>query len=123
MRAERMRARPGSALLDVMLSLALLATAGVALVTLLGQTAHTLDAVRRTEGELRGASDELGRLATYDRATLLSLLGRTQTRGWTLTVAQRSADLFDVAIAATDSTPPLLTTTVFRPDTADARVP
>lgn len=115
--------RNGFALLDVLVALVVLGVGGVGLVTLLGQTAHSMRRVRDVERETREASDELGRLVTYDRARLVAMIGLSHPNGWSVTVAQSAADLFDVAIAANDTEPPLLRTTAYRPDTVDAHAP
>ena len=115
--------RRGTALLEVMVSLVLLGGAGAALVTLMGQSAHSLRHVGQTEVEVRRASDELARFEAYDRTTIVSLIGQSMSRGWLLSVAQRSPDLFDVVIADTITRVPILRTTLYRPDTIDAVAP
>src|SRR5678815_4332427 len=74
MRADRRRR--GSALLDVVIALVVLGLSGTAMITLLGQTAHSVRAVRDTERDVRQASDELGRFVVYDRARLAAMVGR-----------------------------------------------
>jgi hypothetical protein len=113
----------GSALLDVVIALAVLGLSGVALVTLLGQTAHSMRGVRTTERELRQASDELGRSVVYDRARLVAMVGKSVSHGWVVDVVQAAPDLFDVSVAATPTTRPLLRTTVYRRDTLPANAP
>ena len=113
--SARGRARPGSALLDVVLSLVVLGLTSTGLIALLGQTAHSVRHVRDTEREVRRASDQLARLVVADRAQLLAMVGQTISRGWIVTIVQRSPDLFDVIIA--DTTAPVLRTTLYRPDT------
>jgi hypothetical protein len=107
----------GSALLDVVIALVVLGFSGVAMITLLGQTAHSVRTVRNTERELRRASDELGRFVVYDRAQLTGMVGRSLSHGWSIDVRQATPDLFDVAIAESDTSAALLRTAVYRPDT------
>jgi hypothetical protein len=107
----------GSALLDVVIALVVLGFSGVAMITLLGQTAHSVRTVRNTERELRRASDELGRFVVYDRIQLTGMVGRSLSHGWSIDVRQATPDLFDVAIAESDTSAALLRTTVYRPDT------
>lgn len=114
-------ARPGSMLLDVVVSLVVLGLSGTGLIALLGQTAHSVRHVRDTEREVRRASDQLARLVAADRAQLLSMVGQTVSRGWIVTIVQRSSDLFDVVIA--DTTAPVLRTTLYRPDTTHGERP
>ena len=113
----------GSALLDVVIALAVLGLSGVGLVTLLGQTAHSMRNVRTTERELRRASDELGRFVMYDRSHLIAMVGKSVSHGWIIDVAQAAPSLFDVSIAATPAALPLLRTTVYRPDTLRSNAP
>jgi Tfp pilus assembly protein PilV len=118
----RDRRRRGSALLEVMISLVVLGSSGVAMLALLGQTSRTMRSARDTEREVRQASAELDRFVMYDRATLIAFVGRSMVRGWTLDVTQPAAELFDVAISR-DGAAPLLRTTFYRPDTTDAGGP
>lgn len=115
--------RRGSALLDVVIALAVLGLSGTALITLVGQTAHTMRKVRDTERELRLATDELSRFAIYDRSQLVAMAGRFVERGWTISVGQPFPDVFDVAVARSDGSGALLMTSVYRPDTTRAPAP
>src|SRR6478736_1242160 len=101
MRAERRgkvtRVRAGIALLDVVIALTVLGLSGTALITLLGQTAHSVRHVRQTEREVRQASDELGRFVAYDRPMLVAMVGRSLRHGWIVRVTPAGSDLFDVS--------------------------
>ena len=112
---DKTRRRNGSSLLDVVIALVVLGLSGVALVTLLGQTAHSVRDVRNTERLVRGASDELERFVAYDRAQVIALVGRSSPRGWRLEVVRAGPTLFDVSIGSSDSSTPLLRTSVYRP--------
>ncbi len=111
------RSRHGSTLIDVLLALLLLAIAGTALVVLLGQTSHSMRDSLESERLARRASEQLARLSTETRADLDARLGRTNLRGWTLDVRVESRTLFDVSIAISDTSAPLLHTLFYRPDT------
>jgi Tfp pilus assembly protein PilV len=126
MRADRWRARrarAGIALLDVVVALAVLGLSGTGLITLLGQTAHSVRHVRQTEREVRQASDEMGRFVAYDRPILAAMVGRSLRHGWIVSVTPAGSDLFEVAIADTANRATLLTTTMYRPDTSRATTP
>jgi hypothetical protein len=110
-------------LLDVVIALVVLGLSGVAMITLLGQTAHSVRTVRNTERDVRRASDELGRFVVYDRSRLIAMVGRSATHGWSIEVVQATPDLFDVSIAASDTSAVLLRTSVYRPDTLHATSP
>jgi len=118
-RVPSTRCRSGSALLEVMLAVVLLATSGTALITLLGQSAHSLRRVRQTELEAQRASDELGRFVTYDRTQILASVGQSVSRGWLVSVAQSAPELFEVVIADTITRAAILRTTVYRPAMSD----
>ena len=117
------RGRRGSALLDVVIALVVLGLSGLALIVLIGQAAHSVRSVRDTERRVRQASDELGRFVIYDRARLITMVGRSWSSGWRIEVVQGSRDVFDVSIAESDTAAALLRTTVYRPDTLDATTP
>jgi len=118
MRADRRRR--GSALLDVVIALVVLGLSGTAMITLLGQTAHSVRSVRNTERDVRDASDELARFVVYDRAQLAAMVGRRRSHGWSLEITQAAPDLFEVTIADNDTSAVLLRTSVYRPDTTHA---
>lgn len=115
--------RRGSALLDVVVALVVLGLGGIAMITLLGQTAYGVRTVRNTERNVRRASDELGRVVVYDRSQLVAMVGRSSSHGWSIEVVQSAPDVFDIAIADNDTTAVLLRTTVYRPDTVHATTP
>ena len=115
--------RSGSALIEVLIALVILAAAGTGLVTFLGQTAHTLRQLRDEERMIRLASAQLDRMVLWDRAAFVARLGRSAFDGWTVVVQQMTPELFDVAIAATDSGAVLLQTTAYRPDTIHVATP
>jgi Tfp pilus assembly protein PilV len=108
--------RNGSTFIEVLLSLVLLAIAGTALVTLLGQTAHAIQNVRESEAQTRAAGLEVSALARLDRAALIARLGRTGSRGWSMQIDRAAPDLFDVRIAPSDTGLVLIQTTLYRPD-------
>ncbi len=117
MRADRRRS--GSAIIEALIATVMLATAGVALITLLGQTEHSMRSVRTSERITREASDRLERLVLLSRSDLVAREGRTSFAGWTLVVTAVGSSLFDVSVAPTDTSAPLLVTTIYRPDTTD----
>jgi type II secretory pathway component PulJ len=119
-RAER--ARRGSALIEVLIAIVLLATAGTGLVTLLGQTAHSMRTTLESDRLTRRASEELDRLTLLDRAALMSRAGLSRSREWTIEIRPLAAELFHVTIAESDTTRVLLETTLYRPATDSSNV-
>jgi Tfp pilus assembly protein PilV len=120
MRAEQ-PVRRGSALIEALLSLVLLGTVGTSLLSVLVQTRQTMQSAQRTEAAIDSADAELERMVLYDRDALLDRLGWTTDRGLALHVEETASALFDVTIAREPGFPALLTTTLYRPDSADAR--
>jgi Tfp pilus assembly protein PilV len=114
----RGRRRRGSALIEVLVALVLLAIAGVAMITLLGQTSRTMRATRDTERETSAASSVLDRFAAMSRADLLASVGRRDVTAFRADVAEPSPDLFEIAVAASDTSPVLLRTVLYRPDSS-----
>lgn len=112
------KARRGASFIEVLVSLVLLAIAGTALITLLGQTAHSLESLHRSEVETRAAAFELSALAFLDRPALVARVGRSRPHGWSMQINRVSADLFDVSVAASDTGIVLVRTTLYRPDTS-----
>jgi Tfp pilus assembly protein PilV len=119
----RPAARSGSALIEVLIALVLLAMAGTGLVIFLGQTAHTLRHVRDEERLIRLASAELDRMTLWDRPTFIARTGRSRVASWTVHVRPLTTELFDISIAASDTGAVLLRTIAYRPDTIDAGTP
>ena len=113
-----MRAEPrrGSALIEVLVALVLLAVGGVALVTLLGQTGRTMRTTRDTERRTDEASAVLRHFEAMDRAALVASIGRRDVAGLGAQIAEPTPDLFDVTVAESDTSPALLRTILYRPD-------
>ncbi len=110
------RTRRGSALIEVLVALVLLAVSGVAMVTLLGQTGRSMRSTRDTELETRAASQILDRFAAMERGALLASLGRHAAGAFRANVSEDSPGLFEVAVAASDTSAVLLRTIFYRPD-------
>ena len=120
MRARRLPR--GSALIEVLVAIVLLATAGTGLVTLLGQTSRSMRTTLESERLTRRASEELDRIVVLDQTALLSRTGRSHSHGLTLDVDPLGQGLFAIRIAESDTTLVLLRTTLYRPlpDSSDA---
>jgi Tfp pilus assembly protein PilV len=113
-------ARRGAAMIEAVIAVVMLAVAGTGLITLLGQTRHSMRTLRESERATRDASVELDRLVLLDRTDLVAREGRSSSEGWSIRVTQIDAALFDVSIAPSDTSATLLNTTVYRPDTSNA---
>ena len=109
--------RAGTTLMEVLIALVMLATAGVGFATLLGQTAQTLRTVRNSERLARAGTDALNHVVVMGRAELAARVGATDLEGLRLHVIDDGSGLFDVSVAESDTSASVLRTTVYRPDT------
>jgi len=114
------RNRRGVALIDALIALVILATAGVGFVALLAQTASTLRGLRDRERLVYRASSRLAAISVLPRSELLGRLGETVDDDFVLRVSQSAGGLFDVAILQPHSSRLLVRTTLYRPDTIHA---
>jgi Tfp pilus assembly protein PilV len=114
--------RSGSALIEVLMALVLLALSGTALITLLGQTAHSMRTTLESEQLARAGAAQMNRVVIVPRDSLLAHVGRHLVNGWTVDVTKISASLFAVSVAASDTTEVVLHTVLYRPsfDSTDA---
>jgi hypothetical protein len=113
--------RRGAALIDVLLAIILLAVSGTALVTLVGQTAHSIESLHESEHRTRAAADRIDALSVLDRAALESRVGQRSEKGLIVDIARIRADLFDVRVLQPTNGAVLLRTTLYRPDTTNDR--
>jgi Tfp pilus assembly protein PilV len=118
MRADN--ARRGTAMIEAVIAIVMLAVAGTGLITLLGQTRHSMRTLRESERAIRAASAQLDRLVLLDRGDLVAREGRSSNDGWSIRIAQIDVALFDVSVAPSDTSAALLSTTVYRPDSSNA---
>lgn len=107
--------RTGAAIIEVLIAFVVLAMAGMALVTLLGQGHVTVAATHRREREQVGAQMLLDAATAWSRQDLDLHVGSTRTRGWVLTVQPISAALYALAVSDTNGVA-MLHTALYRPD-------
>jgi len=115
-----LRLRYGAALIEALVSLVLLGTVGTSLLMLLGQTRQTLRTVRATELATDSADLELQRMVVHDRNALMARIGWTVEHGLAVHVEQTARSVFAVEVSREAGLPPLLGTTLYRPDSIDA---
>lgn len=118
MRAET--ARAGSALLEVVVATVLLATAGVGLANVLGQTARTMRDVEASEARMQRAQRLLDDVSMWGDSLLAERVGRTRVDSLVLDVSTSGAGLFDATVATSDTGLVLLRTTFYRRPGSDA---
>lgn len=110
------RVRRGSALLEVLVGMVLLAVACVAWITLAGQTARTLRRLHETEALSRAASTEMERVGVMPSGGLDALRGTSRHGRFDVRVARISPALFDVVVADTLTGADVAHTALYRPD-------
>jgi hypothetical protein len=113
------RGRVGAALLEALVAITILATAGVAMVALADESLRAIDRARSGEIALRHANAFLEPVALWPREDLDRHLGRRPEGPWLLEVERALPTLYIVTL--TDSTDrtgahPLLATALYRPE-------
>lgn len=110
-----MRDESGVALLEVLLALVILATAGAGLVTLVADALHAVDQAQAREGRYAGAVKVMTQLALRDARGLDIRLGRRHEGAYVTEVQRPRPELYRLAVS--DSLAPddeLLVTVVRR---------
>jgi hypothetical protein len=102
-------------MLEVMLGVTILGMAGVALVTLLTGTLHTVRQGRSAERRTEGAARVLNRVTRWNDAELASRLGRSRAGSWNLDVVRPQPGLYTIAVYDTLGGAAVLRTSVYRP--------
>lgn len=113
-----MRSERGVALLEVLVALVILATAGSSLVILVADGLRVVDHAREREATYRSASSLLTRLSLRDRKGLDIRLGRRVDGGFLTEVQRPRPGLYRLAVS--DTLAPgaeLMVTVVFRGET------
>jgi type II secretory pathway pseudopilin PulG len=113
--------RRGMALIETLLSIVLLGTTGASMLVLLGQTRASIHSMQATEQTTDSASDVLERLVLEDRDALMRRVGWMVAGSFALRVERVSPSLFDVDVAREPGGAPVLSTTLYRADSTDAR--
>jgi hypothetical protein len=115
------RRRSGVVVIDVILGLTLLLIAGIAWITLMGQTFHSVQLVRDRERELRRAGGLLDAIAgSWGSTDFDARLGTIRIRGFELTTRALAPRLYQVTVADPTNRVPLLRTVFYASDTANA---
>jgi len=122
-RAARRASRDGSALLEVVVGLTILAIAGTAFVALLAQSAGSVDAFRRHEAETVQAEAALERITLWSRTELAAHIGTSALPGLTVHISEITPSLYAIAMMDSVDRVALLRTSVYAPDSSRATPP
>ena len=120
-RRRRASARPGAALLEVIVALTILSVAGLATLSASRQAADVVQRAQRADEETRAASAFLDAVSLWPRADLDRHLGVRGEGRWHLRVDRPSPTLYRVTLTDTTDARVLLTTSLYRAETSRGR--
>ena len=109
-------ARPGVALLEAIIALAIFATVGIAALTMAAGAARAVTSARDAEAEVRDASAFLGAVSLWTRNDLDQRLGDRRQGPWVLRIDRPHSELYIVTLSDTVRRSPILATSLFRPE-------
>ena len=112
----RERTRRGMTLLEVLVALAILASAGLALVTLGGVSWRAVRVAREADRSLREANAFFEAVALWPREDLDRHLGARVQGPWRMRVDRPAPTLYVVTLADSSGRLTLLETALFRPE-------
>jgi type II secretory pathway pseudopilin PulG len=119
--ADRARARPGAVLLEVLFAVAILATAGVTIVSLAAESARAVERTRGAERDLRAANAFLSAVALWPRADLDRHLGDRRQGRWIMRVDRARPDLYAVSLRDSATRALVLGTSLYRAEAPRAK--
>lgn len=115
------RAEAGSALLEVIVALAILGTAGVAIVAQVRESMGVTARTGRAESEVAEASEFLEAVALWPRADLDRHLGDRRNGPWRLAIFRPTDAVYEVTVRDSSDSRTLVATTLYRGGGSDAR--
>ena len=115
---SRLNCRSGAVLLEAIVAVVILAVAGTAAVTIVGQGADSVRRAREADVEAREASALMHAVALWTRGDLDRRLGSREQGPWRLSIQRPAPQLYDLALMDSAGTRVILRTSLFRPDSA-----
>jgi type II secretory pathway pseudopilin PulG len=116
MRAGERRKRQGAVLLEALVALVIMASAGAAIAALAVECSQAVQRTRSTEAELRRADAFFALVALWPREDLDRHLGEHQQGPWRLRVERPSATIYAITLTDSLGARPLLRTALYRPE-------
>lgn len=107
--------RPGIVLLEVLVAMAILGTAGLAMLSLSMDAAGAVRRARDADSNSELASDFLSHVALWDQVDLDRHLGEHPQGEWRLDVERTSTALYQVTLRDSAGARVLMATTLYRP--------
>lgn len=115
-----MRGESGAALLEVIVAVTILATAGVAAVVLGADAVRATERARRTDEQVRAASAFMDAAILWPREDLARRLGDRTQGPWHMRIDRPWPTLYTISLADTTNGQELIRTAVFRPEAPNA---
>lgn len=109
------RARRGVVLLEVMIALVILATAGTAFVSMAAESERALVRARTVEKEMRAANAFMNAVALWPREDLDRHLGDRHQGHWIMRVDRPLEELYEVTLSDSSRRHVLIRTSLYRP--------
>jgi Cys-tRNA synthase (O-phospho-L-seryl-tRNA:Cys-tRNA synthase) len=116
MRRDRGGAREGVVLLEAIVALVILATAGATIVTMTAEAAHAVHQVRGAEEEVRAANAFFSAVSLWSREDLDRHLGDRVQGSWMMRVDRPAPTLYVATLSDTATHRALLRTSLYRPE-------
>jgi type II secretory pathway pseudopilin PulG len=111
--------QPGMALLEVIVAITILVTAGLSTVAWVSQVSDAVVRAGAAAAETDTASDYLDRIALWTRDDLDRHLGPRREGVWTVTVDRMTPALYVVTMRDGASSHTILRTVLYRPEVPD----
>ena len=112
--------RDGAALLEVMVALTILATAGLAAISLTREAIHAVEHAREVDRELAKAGAFLEAVALWPREDLDRRLGERVQGTWRLRIDRPHPTIYEAVLSDSARSREILRTALYRPQPADA---
>lgn len=107
------------ALLEVIVAIAILATAGVSAVTVMAESFRAIERVRASDAELARGSALFDAVALWTRDDLDRHLGSRRQGPWRMTVERAVPTLYEITLTDSTGARELLRTSLYRPPTPE----
>ena len=115
MRSASRRAPRGAVLLEVIVALSILTTAGAALVAMTVDSMRAVSRARESDLQIRAANAFFNAVALWPREDLDRHLGDRRQGKWMMRVDRPRDDLYEITLADSTRRHVLLKTSVYRP--------
>lgn len=113
--------RSGAVLLEVIIALTILATAGLGAVIMVAETGRVVERARAIEREVEAASALMDAVSLWPREDLDRHLGDHPQGAWRMSVDRESGSLYVVTISDTAKGAALISTVLYRKEAANVQ--